>query len=1040
MIKRKIFIYVILSIFFVLVPNKQIYSQLLEPYPELKWYTIETEHFVINFHEGAGRTAKTIAKIVEEVYGPITTLYDYEPSEKIVMKITDVSDIANGAADYFGNRMFIFASPLDYDLRGTHNWLRNVITHELTHIIQLQSAMKWTKTIPAVYLQWLDYENERRPDVLYGYPNVLVSYPVAGIGVPAWFAEGVAQYQRQPLEYDYWDAHRDMILRMQVLGDEMLTWNEMGQFATVTSLEAESIYNSGYNLTRYIADKYGEDKLMKISRSLGDLTNFSMDRAVDDVLGKDGDALYNEWKSYLKADYENRVSRLKADKIEGRLIEKEGFANYYPLYSPDGKKIAYISNQDFDYGTAGLMIYDVEKGTTKSIMGPVGTTFSWSPDGKKILFSKRNTPNLEHITLYDLYEYDLSRDEEKQLTKARRSYYPSYSKDGSQIVYVVNNDGTLNLEIADSRGNNPKILTFFDNGEQVYNPKFSPDGKKIYFDYAFEHNRDIAVLDLETKNIDYLFEDPDVDTRTPSFSPDGSKMYFASDRTGIFNIYSYDMTTNEVKQLTNVLGGAFMPSVDGNGNLVYSSFEPTGYKIALLNGYTENDVNTLAAYDRPPKLITKYSNTDSLTSIVKNNFNWKNLKEFNDKEIPEFEVKPYSSQFTPIQFYPVIRYDNYIQDREFLDAIKIGMYFFSDEALGKFSMFGGALINKELERDLFLQFQYNNGMPIFSDFFNKIDFHPEFLLEGYNITRKTTAELVASIDTIDVGVEYDLLEFDFSMAFHAINLDNRFKLKYTFSKYNSIIDAFNIPQSGISVRSSSDTYFKASTFSFQHSFANILPSKNEDINPIGMRTRLKYDFEMSDINPEFEVSDDGNLITKFQENKLHKIELETWNGVGLFNNEHTVNLNLRGAMIFGPQVDDFYSFYATGLPGMRGYPFYALGGGRLATAKLEYRLPLLQKMDFRISPLYFDKLYLSVFGDFGNAWDGDIELSDFKKDVGAELRLQTTSFYIFPTSIFFSAAYGLDEFTRNFRGTDVTYGKEWNFYFGMLFGFGFWTD
>lgn len=97
-------------------------------------------------------------------------------------------------------------------------------------------------------------------------------------------------------------------------------------------------------------------------------------------------------------------------------------------------------------------------------------------------------------------------------------------------------------------------------------------------------------------------------------------------------------------------------------------------------------------------------------------------------------------------------------------------------------------------------------------------------------------------------------------------------------------------------------------------------------------------------------------------------------------------------------------------------------------------------MDFRIAPLYFDKLYLSVFGDFGNAWDGDVSLSDFKKDVGAELRLQTNSFYIFPTSIFFSAAYGLDQFTRTFQNTPVTYGKEWNFYFGMLFGFDFWTD
>ncbi len=45
------------------------------------------------------------------------------------------------------------------------------------------------------------------------------------------------------------------------------------------------------------------------------------------------------------------------------------------------------------------------------------------------------------------------------------------------------------------------------------------------------------------------------------------------------------------------------------------------------------------------------------------------------------------------------------------------------------------------------------------------------------------------------------------------------------------------------------------------------------------------------------------------------------------------------------------------------------------------------------------------------------------------------SYYIFPTDLFFNASYGFDKFTKNFRGEDVTYGKEWRFYGGLLFGF-----
>lgn len=79
-------------------------------------------------------------------------------TKKSFFIITDLSDIANGATDFYGNRIGIYATPLDFELRGTTNWLRNVITHEFTHAIQIQSAMKFGRTVPAIYLQWLNYE------------------------------------------------------------------------------------------------------------------------------------------------------------------------------------------------------------------------------------------------------------------------------------------------------------------------------------------------------------------------------------------------------------------------------------------------------------------------------------------------------------------------------------------------------------------------------------------------------------------------------------------------------------------------------------------------------------------------------------------------------------------------------------------------------------------------------------------------------------------------------------------------------------------
>ncbi|MCX6161830.1 MAG: biopolymer transporter Tol, partial [Ignavibacteriae bacterium] len=909
-----------------------------EPHPEVDWFTIETEHFTVSYHIGAERTAQVTAKIAEEIYGPVTSLYNFEPKDKVAFIINDLSDIANGATDYYGGRIEIFASALDFEFRGTHNWLRNVITHEYTHMIQIQAALKFTKNIPAIYLQVITYEKERRPDVLYGYPNTIISYPISGVGVPAWFAEGTAQYQRQQLGFDYWDSHRDMILRTRVIDNDMLTWNEMGQFSSITSLKAESIYNSGFALTRYISMKYGEDKLKDITKSLGEFTVFSVDKAIEKHLNKDGNALYDEWKKYLQDDYKSRLEQVRASLLEGNIILDEGFANLMPEYSPDGKKMLYLSNKTSDFGKTALFIYDFKTKESKLVAVPVSSNYGWSPDGKKIIYAKRNSPpNIDENVLFDLYIYDVNKEEETRLSKELRAFSPKFSSDGKLICFVVSSDGTLNLYKADANVDKKIKLTDFKNGEQIYDPLFTPDGKFIIFDYSLEDYRSIAKIDLTTLEITFLFENEKYDHRNPFISDDGKKLYFSSDRTGIFNIFSYDFESKEILQLTNVTGGAFMPSVtgsvDGNNNkafnLVYANYTSSGYKIAEIKGYLERKPSEFGSYSRPDELVKQYSNPENSLSLDNSKFDWKKIKGFNDKNIEYKKSKEYKSIFTQLSIFPLIRFDNYSKDGNILDAFKPGFYIYSDEIMNRFSIFGGFAINRRAERDIFLQFNYDNGMPVAGRWFaKKLNFSPKISLSGYNVSRKADALLYAGVDTLSVGVAYDLLSLELAAAFKLINYNHDFKVLYTLSKYASSIDGFVLPQSGIYVRGSSQDYFRANSIAFEYAYDRSIGNRNMDINPVGRKINVRYEYESSRINPELQVDDNGNVSTIYNDNKLHKVDATWREAIGLFNSKHTIALKLRTAVIFGKKVDSFYDFYAAGLPGMRGYPYFSLGGGR----------------------------------------------------------------------------------------------------------------
>ena len=259
---KKIYLFLIISLLSAQVDYLNWYN-----HPELVWETIETEHFIVHFHNGTERSAREAAAVAERVYPEITSLYNYEPDSKTVIVITDYEDYSNGAAYYNFNKMIISAKPANFYLRGSHRWLQNVITHEFTHIVQIAASMKYTRFIPYSALQVISYADEKRQDVMLGFPNTIISYPVATEIVPPWFAEGTAQIMYAQAYFDYWDSTRDMVLRDRVYHNNLLTFDQMHTFGKM-GIGHESVYNQGFSFVKYIVDRHGEQILSKICNEM----------------------------------------------------------------------------------------------------------------------------------------------------------------------------------------------------------------------------------------------------------------------------------------------------------------------------------------------------------------------------------------------------------------------------------------------------------------------------------------------------------------------------------------------------------------------------------------------------------------------------------------------------------------------------------------------------------------------------------------------------------------------------------------------------
>ncbi|MGA9117799.1 MAG: LpqB family beta-propeller domain-containing protein, partial [Bacteroidota bacterium] len=908
-------------------------------HPELTWKTIETEHFNVLYHEGAERTARVISKVAEDIYEPITSLYHHKPDGKVTFVVRDYDDISNGAAYFFENKIEIYAPSMDFELRGTHNWLRNVVTHEFTHVVQIQTSMKFGRRVPSIYLQWLGYESERRPDVLYGYPNVIVSYPLSGFVVPAWFAEGVAQYNRADLRYDFWDTHRDMILRSYALDNKMLTWEQMGVFGK-TSLGNESSYNAGFAFVGYIARTYGEDKLREISRDLSSLTVVTIDAAIEHAVGKPGAEVYDDWRRDMERDYNERVAPIRKNLREGLPFLKDdesvvspgekigtetifrprslppgahledccfyaagtGFANMYPAYSPDGTKVAYVSTKGGDYfSLSSLYVFDFSTGQDSLIMPGVRTEPAWSPDGKMLYYGKATRDHPHWSYQFDIYRYDLQKREEQRLTNGKRAASPTVSPDGSQIAFVVNGDGTTNLAVMNSDGTGYHVITNYADGEQVYGPKWSPRGDRIVFDYSIRDGRDIAWIKPDGSDIQFLVKGP-ADTRCAAISPDGSKLYYSSDETGIFNIYSRDIAKDTTTQLTNVLGGAFFPTVAHSGDIVYSAYTSSGYKLVRMVAPAPVNDERDHEYLPPTSPVASPEPTTGVLAFAASKpaetpqFDWSTLRHYDDSKLPPLDAKPYKSMYTSLTVVPFLRVDNYNTSSNGLDMLKPGVYLLSNDMLDMTGFFAGASLNRKLERDLFLQFFYRGRFPLLYN----IGLEPVGSLELYNVSRKTdTFVSLPDRDPFKVDVTYDLFEFDAALNQPFLSQFGNVELRYAHSRYSSALGSFNNIYTGELVSSSSDLYLIANTLTFTYALDAIVPSSTSDINPIGRKINLRISGELNKFGAtdsagyrKYELSNTG-LQPVYDKIDFMRAELNWHEYFPFLFRGHTLNLWLR---------------------------------------------------------------------------------------------------------------------------------------------------
>ena len=110
-------------------------------------------------------------------------------------------------------------------------------------------------------------------------------------------------------------------------------------------------------------------------------------------------------------------------------------------------------------------------------------------------------------------------------------------------------------------------------------------------------------------------------------------------------------------------------------------------------------------------------------------------------------------------------------------------------------------------------------------------------------------------------------------------------------------------------------------------------------------------------------------------------------------NRWTFSVGTQLGFLNNTQVDSFFHFFAGGMSGIKGYPFYSIEGTNMIIGDLTLRVPIFREKHIPIFWYILQHSTLGFIAQIGDAWDRDQSSYNIKRSLGLDWRLSGYSFY-----------------------------------------------
>lgn len=193
-----------------------------------------------------------------------------------------------------------------------------------------------------------------------------------------------------------------------------------------------------------------------------------------------------------------------------------------PAWSPDGKKLAYVS---FENERPSIYVQQVSSGERIRLtdFDGINGAPAWSPDGRRMAMS------LSRDGQPEIYLMNLADREIQRLThNASIDTEPSWAPDGRSLVFTSDRSGGPQLYRYSLDSGQAERLTF--TGQYNARGRIGPDSEQVFMVHRSKQGYQVARQDLESGRLVVLSDS--TQDESPSIASNGTMLLFATQQGG----------------------------------------------------------------------------------------------------------------------------------------------------------------------------------------------------------------------------------------------------------------------------------------------------------------------------------------------------------------------------------------------------------------------------------------------------------------------------------------------------------------------------